>query len=102
MSAIQTHVEGTEYDTLLNEALPLLQLDFNNGALSEFHGGEQLLGAHDVVWMCVERRIRLSDEAMADLEFDAKQFLNDDWHTYRHYAARSLDLIAQIRALDNA
>ena len=102
MSAIQTHVEGTEYDTLLNEALPLLQMDFSNSVLSEFHGGEQLLGAHDVVWMCAERGIHLSDEAMADLELDAKQLLDDDWHTYRHYAARSLDLIAQIRALGNA
>ena len=59
MSAIQTHVEGTDYDTLLNEAL-------------------------------------------ADLELDATDSLDDDWQTYRHYAARSLDFIAQIRALDNA
>ena len=59
MRAIEGHVEGTDYDTLLNEAL-------------------------------------------ADLELDATDSLDDDWHTYRHSAARSLDFIAQIRALDNA
>ncbi|MDY3678459.1 MAG: hypothetical protein SO046_04485 [Actinomyces urogenitalis] len=102
MSAIQTHVEGTEHDALLNEALPLLHMDFKSRALSEFHGGEQFLGADHVVMMCAERGIRLSDEAMTDLELDATDSLDDDWHTYRHYAARSLDFIAQIRALDNA
>lgn len=102
MSAIQTHVEGTDYDTLLNEALPLLQLNFKSRTLSGFHGGEQFLGAHDVVMMCAERGIRLSDEALADLELDATDSLDDDWHTYRRYAARSQDFIAQIRALDNA
>ena len=102
MSAIQTHVEGTDYDTLLNEALPLLQLNFKSRTLSGFHGGEKFLGAHDVVMMCAERGIRLSDEALADLELDATDSLDDDWHTYRRYAARSLDFIAQIRALDNA
>lgn len=91
-------VEGTEYDRLLTEALPKLNLTLDSQLLSEFRGGEQFIGAADVLRMCVERGIHLSDEALEDIEADAIDSLDDEWHTYRHYAAQISENIAVIRA----
>ncbi|MBW3069178.1 hypothetical protein GZ998_06620 [Actinomyces sp. 594] len=87
-----------EYVLLLEEALPKLGLPLSSNRLDEFRGGEQFIGAADVLRMCVERGIDVTEEALVPVEEDAILFADDPWETARHYYAQIVGHIAVIRA----
>ncbi|WP_136313637.1 hypothetical protein [Actinomyces procaprae] len=92
-----------EYVLLLEEALPKLGLDLHDTVnLGELNGGEQFIGTADVLRMCVERGIDVSEEALEPVEKDAILYGDDPWETARHYYAQIVGHIAVIRARRHA
>lgn len=87
------------YPHLMAEALPRLP-PLTRSDLSDLLGGEELVGAADVVRMCADQGVRLSERALAEVEEEAEAFLDDDWRPWRDAAASILRDTARIRALD--
>lgn len=92
----------TDYAGLLAEALPLLDLPTDPVTLGGWNGGDAEDGAAMILAMAHERRIRLSDAAMAEIEEEARLLLRDDSRPARALGANILGHIEAIRALDAA
>ena len=99
-------IEVDEYVGLLEEALPKLGMTPDDAFdyFSDLVYGYEFVGAIDVLRVCAERGVHLSEEALEEIEKDVHETIDSDspWPEDLHYAKKALEYFEQIRAFPEA